>query len=70
VRVLLVIAVPVALGVAVAIAWGWFALGVYAGAAALALLLGVMLAILNRTGGSLARDAGRLTYERWMGNRR
>ena len=67
---IVVVLVVVALGVAVGIAWGWFAVSVYAAVLAVSALLGTMLAVLNRSGGSLARDAGRLTYERWLGNRR
>jgi hypothetical protein len=57
-------------GVAVAVAWGWFALSVYAAVLAVSALLGAALAIFNRSGGGLAENAGRLTYERWLGNRR
>jgi hypothetical protein len=65
-----VVLVVVAVGAAVGIAWGWFAVSVYAAVLAVSALLGTVLAVFNRSGGGLARDAGRLTYDRWMGDRR
>jgi hypothetical protein len=65
-----VIVVVIGLGAAIGIAWGWFALSVYAAVTAVSALLGTVVAVFNRSGGGLAQDAGRLTYDRWMGNRR
>jgi hypothetical protein len=67
---IIVVFVVIGVGVAVAIAWGWFAVSVYAAVLAVSALLGTVLAVFNRSGGSLAQNAGRLTYDRWMGNRR
>ena len=67
---IIVVFVVIGVGVAVAIAWGWFAVSVYAAVLAVSALLGTVLAVFNRSGGSLAQDAGRLTYDRWMGKRR
>jgi hypothetical protein len=72
VRILLIVLV-VALGaiaVAVGLAWGWSALAIYAGVLAFSGVLGAMVALMNRSGGEVAREFGRRRYDQLMGNRR